>query len=80
MECFLCNSLSEQPGFREKKEEIKTFSKEIWQLCQVYLEARKHFGHKYKSAILPETWDDEVVGYHSSCYKDFIVKKIFEME
>lgn len=74
MECFLCNVLRENPKFREKREETKKFSKEILLSCKQFLNARKHYNHKYMNVILPESWDDEIIGYHSSCYKEFRVK------
>ncbi|CAH1106585.1 unnamed protein product [Psylliodes chrysocephalus] len=67
------NLLCENPTFREKREEIK-FNRDIWLSCKTYLSARKHHQHKYCDALLPERWNDEVIGHHSSCYKEFIVK------
>lgn len=74
MECFLCNVLCENPTFREKREEVKKFNKDIWLSCKTFLSARKRHQHKYRDVVLPENWYDEVIGYHSSCYKEFRVK------
>lgn len=71
MECFLCNSLVDKPGFREKREKIKKFTPDIWNSCKLYLKSR----HKYSDVIFPESYDDEIIGYHSSCYKEFNVTK-----
>lgn len=60
-----------------KREEIKKFGEKIFLACKSYLEARKRYGQKYQNAELPQTWDDDILGYHSSCYKDFKVKKQF---
>ncbi|RVE41875.1 hypothetical protein evm_013483 [Chilo suppressalis] len=74
MECFLCTVLRGKPKFREKREEIKKISKEILLSCKQFLKARKHHRHKYNDVILPASCDDEIIGYHSSCYKEFRVK------
>ncbi|CAK1597760.1 unnamed protein product [Parnassius mnemosyne] len=73
MECFLCNSLRKDERFRPKRELIKKFTKEIYASCKSILNARIHFKHKFSDVILPESWDDEVIGYHFKCYKDFRV-------
>lgn len=48
MECFICNVSRENPGFREKREEIKNFTKGIWDLCRLYL---KIFFERFKAVI-----------------------------
>lgn len=74
MECFLCSVLCDNPRFREKREEIKKFSQEILLSCRTFLSARKHHKHKYSNVVLPENWNDDIIGYHSSFYKEFRVK------
>lgn len=74
MDCFLCNLLRENPKFREKREGTKKFSEEILRSCKQFLKARIHYQHKYKDVVLPDSWNDEIIGYHSSCYKEFRVK------
>lgn len=74
MECFLCNLLCGKPNFREKREDIKKLSKEILLSCKTFLKARKQHNHKYHDVVLPESWNNELIGYHASCYKAFRVK------
>lgn len=75
MKCFVCSVFSENPNFRTKREKIKQFNLEILFICKQFLKAGKYYGHKYNNVVLPDNCDDTTIGYHSTCYKDFVVKK-----
>lgn len=81
MQCFLCElKKSEKDNFKEVKETVKKFSKNILENCHKFKNAREYHRRKYKDAELPESTDDVAkkhLGYHSSCYKEFMVKKLF---
>lgn len=66
MNCFMCRC--------DNNEEVKKFTENILSACRKYLEARKLRDYKYQDAALPDTFGDEIIGYHSSCYKQFRVK------
>lgn len=73
MECFLCKIRAKKD--RRTTEEVKPFDPDILKSCDTFLQARKFHKHKYCDAVLPLNCLSEDIGYHSSCYKDFMVKK-----
>lgn len=65
MKCFLC----------EGDENVHKFTASILEKCKLYLISRKKHNHKFSDVILPETCEDDSIGYHSHCYKLFYVIK-----
>ncbi|XP_050505694.1 uncharacterized protein LOC126883969 [Diabrotica virgifera virgifera] len=78
MQCFLCKHLSAQTkDFKGIQDKVKEFSNKTWLSCTTSLKARQQHQHQWNDVELPENWDNNEIGYHSQCYKKFIVKKQF---
>lgn len=53
MEYVLCNSLVDSPGFKAKREPVKKFTREIFNLCILLLLSKKYYNHKYSDVTSP---------------------------